>query len=375
MEDGQGLSGPEESAEQEPEEQSAPRSRLWRIGGIVFKLALLGGIIAYLVRSDSLKLQTFTSLMHNWTWPLYAFLFLIPQFFLCAIRYRLLLFALGLPCTIRKVFSWTMIGTFFDVAMPSNGGDLIKAYYVGRSAGPGRRTLVLLSVLIDRIVGMLALFVFAWLVCMLAGKRVDDQPQLLHMSRILLVVCTGSVTGFFVMVSPWLEGNTLRQRIMHVLPFHAKIEELYRAFAGLRQHLGVLFIMLILSIISQICGCACVLCLAQAIGFTSVASGLPVQPEFVASLIILPLALFLNTFGFAGGLGVGELAFKTLFETMLGVRGGADLALAFHCVFLLSRFFGLPFVLFYRHKDHTDATQHPPPSRAKPVTVPFEKVA
>jgi len=272
------------------------------------------------------------------------------------LRYRLLLGALRLPGTLGQAFAWTMIGSFFDLAMPlSNGGDLVKAYYVARHAGRGRRSLAVLSVLLDRVVGLLALFIFAWLVCLFAGRLVDDNPQLHRLSRVLLFVCAGSVAGFGVLVSPALERSAWRRRLMHLLPYHEKFEALYVAFAGLRQHWALLAAMMGLSLLVQMLGCAGILCLAQGLDFTSSSTGLHAELELVPTLVVLPLAVFLNTFGVAGGLGAGELAFQWLFEHALGRGGGANLALAFHALFGLTRLLAIPFVLFYRHKTHAPA--------------------
>jgi hypothetical protein len=234
----------------------------------------------------------------------------------------------------------------------SNGGDLVKAYYVARHAGRGRRSLAVLSVLLDRVVGLLALFIFAWLVCLFAGRQVDANPELLRLSRVLLVVCAGSVVLFCILVSPALERSAWRQRLMHLLPYHEKFEALYVAFAGLRQHWVILAAMMGLSLIVQILGCAGILCLAQGLSFTDIGTGKLMELEPISALVVLPLAVFLNTFGVAGGFGVGELAFDALFALMLGLRGGANLALAFHVLFALTRLLGIPFVLFYRHKGH-----------------------
>jgi len=209
----------------------------------------------------------------------------------------------------------------------------------------------------------LALFVFAWLVCLFAGRRVDDNPELLRLSRVLLVVCAGSVILFCVLVSPALERSAWRQRLMHLLPYHEKFEALYVAFAGLRRHWVILAAMMGLSLTIQILGCAGILCLAQGLSFTDISTGRPAGLELVSALVVLPLAVFLNTFGVAGGFGVGELAFQWLFEHALGLGGGANLALAFHGLFGLTRMLGIPFVLLYRHKTHA------PPGRAAAVVA------
>ncbi|MGD0092075.1 MAG: lysylphosphatidylglycerol synthase transmembrane domain-containing protein [Planctomycetota bacterium] len=347
----QGQDGPDEL--NAPPSAGRPVSLARRALQMAPQLALVAGILGYLIHTGKLDLGALGGLRHRWIWIVYAILCVLPQYFLCAFRYRLLLGALQLPGTLGQAFSWSMIGSFFDLAMPlSNGGDLVKAYYVARHAGRGRRGLAVLSVVLDRVVGLLALFVFAWLVCLFAGRQVDDNPQLLRLSRALLFVCAGSLVAFCVLVSPPLERSALRRRLLHWAPYHAKLEALYVAFAGLRRQWVLLLGMLGLSLIVQILGCAAILFLAKGLPFTNIHTGAPAELELVPTLVVLPLAVFLNTFGVAGGFGMGEAAFQVLFWQLLNVDGGANLALAFHCLFALLRLLGIPFVVFYRHKEH-----------------------
>ncbi|MCY3024379.1 MAG: lysylphosphatidylglycerol synthase transmembrane domain-containing protein [Planctomycetota bacterium] len=346
-----GVQGQNDPEELDIQNMRPAGSRVWRAAKVLAKLILVAVLLGWLIASGRLEVGRLASLRQGWFWAVCSLLLIVPQFFLCALRFRLLLSAMDLPGTLRDTFCWTMIGSFFDAAMPlSTGGDVVKAFYVARHAGRGRRSVAVLSVVLDRVVGLLALFVFAWLVCLFAGQRVTDNPELLRVSRVLLVVCAGSVCAFFALTSSYLERSATRQRLMRLLPLHAKFEAVYVAFAGLRRHLGVLLAMMGISLVIQIVGCICILCLAQGLNFTSAATGQPAHLEIVPAMIVLPLAMFLNTFGVAGGIGVGEVAFEALFVLLLGLNGGAELALAFHGVFLVSRLFGLPFVILYRHK-------------------------
>jgi uncharacterized membrane protein YbhN (UPF0104 family) len=317
----------------------------------ILKVALVAGILAWLWTSDRIELRTFQKLQHGWIWAVYGFLCFLPMYFLCAIRLRLLLGALALPGSLGHSLSWTMIGSFFDVAMPSsNGGDVVKAYYVARHAGKGRRSVAIMSVMLDRVVGLLALFLFALIIALAAGSQVTGKPGLERLPAVLAVICGGTLIAFVILVSPVVERSALRKRLMARLPYHARFETLYAAFAGLRSHWGILLAMLGLSLVIQICGCAGILCLAQGLEFRSVSTGVPVPLQIAESLVVLPLAIFLNTFGVAGGWGVGEAAFGELFRVMLGVSGGVELAMVFHVVAMLSRLLGAPWVLLYRHR-------------------------
>jgi hypothetical protein len=336
-----------------PERQStrSTGARPWRLAVTGIKIALVAGILAWLWCSGRIELRTFQKLQHGWMWAVYGFLCFLPMFFLCAVRLRLLLGALNLPGSLGHTFSWTMIGSFFDVAMPSsNGGDVVKAYYVAHHAGKGLRSVAVMSVMLDRVIGLLALFLFALIVALAAGRHVTGQPGLERLPAILAGICGGTLAAFAIVVSPFVERSALRQRLMARLPYHTRLEKLYAALAGLRSRWGVLLAMLGLSLVIQVCGCAGILCLAQGLEFRALDTGQPVPLDVLESLVVLPLAVFLNTFGVAGGWGVGEAAFGELFRVMLGVSGGVELAIVFHFVSMLTRLLGAPWVLLYRHR-------------------------
>ena len=84
-----------------------------------------------------------------------AFLYLIIIFIACIRWYRLLC-GQGVALPFFKTLEINFIGLFFNSFMPSmTGGDIIKAYYVSKHAH--QRVEAATTVLIDRVVGMMAL--------------------------------------------------------------------------------------------------------------------------------------------------------------------------------------------------------------------------
>jgi len=323
------------------------------------KLGLLAAIFTYLVKTDRLKASDLQALAQRWDLTLLAMSFYIPCVLLCAFRYQMLLRALHITAHFRDIAAFSMVGMLFDLISPvSNGGDVVKAIYLSRtsSVASGKRgvAIILVSALVDRIVGLFALFTFALIVCALAWPQISGNANLRMSALIIALVCLGGLLGFFVLVSEKLEKSALRKRLMHILPFHEKIERVYASFASLRHHKGVLLIMLVLSIFNHALNCTSVLVLTYGMEFTTVptasAPGVPATLQLVPFLTVLPLGLFLNTFGFAGGLGGGNVAFEFLFTTVLGLSGGAALALRYQICGILYRLFGIPFLIFYRHK-------------------------
>ncbi|MCC6580865.1 MAG: flippase-like domain-containing protein [Phycisphaeraceae bacterium] len=76
------------------------------------------------------------------------------------IRWWLLLRARGIHVPLIRAFRLVMVGNFFNFCLPgTTGGDVIKAYYAAK--GSDRTTDTVMSVIVDRILGLLGLVVIA----------------------------------------------------------------------------------------------------------------------------------------------------------------------------------------------------------------------
>ncbi len=104
-----------------------------------------------------------TTLRHAELWLLVLGLALVaPIYPITAIRWWLLMRGRGLEVTPGKAFKLSMVGCFFNYCMPgTTGGDVIKAYYA--AARSDRRADSIMSVFIDRVVGLLGLVLLAGL--------------------------------------------------------------------------------------------------------------------------------------------------------------------------------------------------------------------
>ena len=338
-----------------PSAPPPPPSRLRTVLGWVFKIAFLGVIFAFLFGSGKLKVEDILQLGKRWDLALLAMFMAIPALAVCSLRYQLLLKALNITARYTDIFALTMIGMLFDLISPvSNGGDLVKGIYLSKSTrSPTGKTnlgIILFSVLLDRIVGLFALFTFALIVCVAAWSQIRGSPELRKTAEIVVLVCIVGLLGFFVMVSETLEKSALRKRLMHIIPFHEKIEQIYSGFASLRHHKFTLLQMLALSIMNHIFTCTAILILAQGMTFTSTVTGQPAPLELMPCLTVLPLGLFATTFGPAGGLGGGNAAFEYLFHIVLNLNGGAALILKFQICGILFRLTGVPVMILYRNK-------------------------
>jgi uncharacterized protein (TIRG00374 family) len=81
------------------------------------------------------------------------------------VRWYILVRALDLPFTVADAVRLGMIGLYFNSLLPGSvGGDILKAAFVAREQS--RRTAAVASVIMDRVLGLWALF---WLVAVVGG--------------------------------------------------------------------------------------------------------------------------------------------------------------------------------------------------------------
>jgi uncharacterized membrane protein YbhN (UPF0104 family) len=85
--------------------------------------------------------------------------YLVAQF-LGALRWQLVAGALGFGGSWRRYVSHLFIGMFFNLVLPTSvGGDVVRGWYLASSEG--RRGAAYLSVLVDRLIGVVVLVAMA----------------------------------------------------------------------------------------------------------------------------------------------------------------------------------------------------------------------
>jgi uncharacterized protein (TIRG00374 family) len=80
-------------------------------------------------------------------------------FIITTFRWNMLLKALQINMSLSRTFVINMVGAFYNTFLPgSTGGDVLKAYYAAKQT-TAYRTRAVMSVIIDRIIGLLALVI------------------------------------------------------------------------------------------------------------------------------------------------------------------------------------------------------------------------
>lgn len=220
---------------------------------------------------------------------------------LTAWRWRWLVEALGLALTVAEALRYTFYGIFFNLFVPgATGGDVVKAWYAARRTG--RTTKAVVSVLVDRLVGLFALVLFAAAVLFLGPTREGFGVPRIFVGSVLGAAALGGVVVLSRRVRRTLGLSALLRR----LPFQRVWAEVDAAVRLYRGHPGSLALGLLVSLFNHAGTCVCAYLLARALGLEEV--------RLVDVMALLPVVSLLSAVPLLpGGWGVGELAFAYFF--------------------------------------------------------------
>jgi uncharacterized protein (TIRG00374 family) len=230
-------------------------------------------------------------------------------------RWHVLLRAAHVDAKFWRAQKLAFIGLFFNNIIPGmTGGDLVKAIMVARDH-PEQRPTAVLSVIIDRIIGLLGLVLVAvGALLFQTGPQYEEMAKKLHW--ILLAIAVGGV----VMLSKKLRRLLLIDRLMNALPFAETLHKLDRAAMLYRSARWQLAYAVAVSLVVHGMILTAIGVLGRAIGITI---------PFLDFYTLAPLALIAASLPLSpGGIGVGEMAFVFLFAKA-NVPGAQALALSF----------------------------------------------
>jgi uncharacterized protein (TIRG00374 family) len=258
---------------------------------------------------------------------------------LTAWRWRWLVEALGLRLAARDAVRYTLYGLFFNLVVPgATGGDVVKAWYAAKRTGAATKAVV--SVFVDRAVGLFALVLLAAAVLFLGpGREGYGAPR-------LLVACVlGAVLLFVVLVlSRRVRRGLGLSTLLRRLPFQHVLAEIDAAFRLYRRHPASLGVGLCVSVVNHAGAAACAYVLARALGLTEV--------RFLDALALVPVVGLLTAVPLLpGGWGVGELGFAYFFgQVGVAPSEAVGLSVVFRLATLAASLPGG--VLWFTTRDH-----------------------
>jgi uncharacterized protein (TIRG00374 family) len=228
-------------------------------------------------------------------------------------RWHLLLQGAGLGISFGHSFSYTFIGTFFNNIMPGlTGGDLVKAVYIARHH-PKRKTEAIITVLLDRVLGITGLALVAGLVIPFNLERYGEVAPWIF-----------GLLGFVALFGCMFFSRRVRSMlkvggVVSKLPFNDLVRKIDQAVFLYRFRQRLLLVSLLLSMVVH-------LVVIGGIGVMGVALGLDVP--FATYFAVVPIGLIAMALPIApSGWGVGEAAFVFFWGTV-GVAKAKALSLA-----------------------------------------------
>jgi uncharacterized membrane protein YbhN (UPF0104 family) len=282
-----------------------------RLLRLAVSAAILGGLAA---KTDWAQV---TSAVRGLRWPVAfaAFAVLIAAQVVSAVRWQWLARPLGFGGPLRGYVGAYFVGMFFNLLLPTSvGGDAVRAMYL--NGGSGRKVAAVLSVLLDRLSGLLVLLGVA---CTAAVVCPVPLPAWVKLA-------VGGAAGAAVIglsLSPWIS----RAACALTADQGGKLARIGKLAASMRDALSVyrreprmILSSTALSAIVQASSVLQVGLLGLAIGLNVPWAVYGIAAPMVALLTLLPVSL--------NGMGVRE-AGMVVFLAPAGVPAGSAMTVAF----------------------------------------------
>ena len=219
-------------------------------------------------------------------------------------RWMILLRVQEITISFSRVLRILLCGMFFNLfLLGSTGGDVIKIFFIMRET-PDRKAGALLSVFIDRVVGVLALAVVSAAVIL---ARWDELWKSAPWGVLTVAIILGGSLGF--VAAAWLVDRLhLTSKLPHWLPMHARLVEAAAAFSQYAKAGGAVGRAFLISLPAHLLFFSIFYFAAKAfgagLGLLSIFCVMPI----VSTVTALPISL--------GGAGVREGLFITLLGTL-----------------------------------------------------------
>jgi glycosyltransferase 2 family protein len=181
--------------EQKPGFHEKAKAIFW----IICKVALAIGIITWILTKTPIDFNKVSNLQVSWI--LLAMLFYLTHLLVGAYRWYLLLKVLDIKVSFFESLSLMMQGCFFSLVIPGGaiGGDLVKAKFLISRTPPGKKLEGTFTILMDRIIGMIALFSLAGVIGLLSISIILKLDGIMEvMIYALILGCFGGLAAVCV---------------------------------------------------------------------------------------------------------------------------------------------------------------------------------
>lgn len=324
------------------------KSNLKKILTQSLKVLFAVGIIYWLIQSDKLDFTALKSTLTPLTIASGLGLILV-NFIIISERWRLLLSTQKITAAAWPTFKLTLIGNFFNFAMPGGvGGDVVKAFYFAKE-NPNSRVVALTSVVIDRVLGLFAMILLAFMVMIADLEHILKTPTLFTLFIFISALALGFLIALFLVFSEFIYRKGWIHKVIDVLPLRTKLHKIYESLYLYGQNKKVLFWVLLLSLVAQFASVCFLALVGKAAQF---------DVRLITYLLVAPLGFMATAIPISpAGVGVGQAAFYFLFNLYLqkDTEIGPTVITAFQVATFFVSLLGAVFYL--RRKDRVSSQE------------------
>ncbi|MDX9731878.1 MAG: lysylphosphatidylglycerol synthase transmembrane domain-containing protein, partial [Bdellovibrionales bacterium] len=228
------------------------------------------------------------------------------------VRWLVLLRGQGFDATLRQTLPLSLMGLFFNYAMPGSvGGDIIKGYYLAQDF-PEQKLAAGVSVFMDRLIGFFVMVLSGAIAILAFHDRLSHDPR-------LVAIGTGTLLAALAFIL--ILAFSLSRRLQAPLRFMAQyatrfpgfsvFERIYKAMHAYRYSQKELLQSLLLSMLNQLSLIAFFYFAAQLLGEGHI--------PLAVFWFCIPIGVVAQAIPISpAGVGVGQAVFYFLFQAALG---------------------------------------------------------
>ena len=262
------------------------------------------------------------------------------------VRWFVLVKALGFEFTIRDALRLGFIGYLFNFVAPGSvGGDLVKAVLLAKEQ-PNRKTTAVATVLLDRILGMLAMFLIGACAAWPQWPEIRESTQLTSVVGLLVVGSVVGLVGLMLMLIPAVTRSQAWQHLARLPVVGHMVAELVEGVRLYQSRPQALFLALGISLIGHVGTISSFYFSARGI------SGESFVPGYAQHLFFIPVAELAGIVPLTpGGVGLLEEAVNALYQ-LNGAADGTGIltCLAYRAVTLVIALIGVAYYLTSRRE-------------------------
>ena len=313
----------------------------------ILKIAFSGGLFAWLISQGKIDLSLLKSLSQTPSIIAIGLLLVISQNAFNVLRWIQIL----ATQTKNKIYfpfiagiNW--IGLFFNTVLPGAvSGDLIKMFYLKQVDSKLSKTSMFLTVLMDRIYGLLGLIILMGIISILRYSTLTSiSPGLKNIIHFNLLLALGAIVFFALIYLPKSMQEKFTELCKKIPLIGKKTVHLNECFWMMANQKSTLYKCIIISLLSHNLGILAFYKVTSPFYETTV--------SFVDIYSVIPVGMIITAIPISpGGMGVGHAAFEKILS-YFNITNGANLFNTFWVIILINNLLGLiPYLFLSKKKD------------------------